>query len=126
MKEEFDPSKFNILIVDDEIALADIISEEFKDEGYFVHTAYNGAQGMKVLDEHQIDLVLTDIIMPQATGIELVKYGKENHPKVKIYFVMTGFIDHSQSEILAMGVDKYFTKPILMEDVLEFAKNALL
>jgi CheY-like chemotaxis protein len=126
MSEEFYPSKFSVLVVDDEIALADIITEEFIEEGYIVHTAYSGTQGMKMLDEHKIDLVLTDIIMPGATGIELVGYGKANHPDVKIYFVMTGFIDHSKSEILAMGVDRYFTKPLLMEDVLEFAKQALI
>jgi CheY-like chemotaxis protein len=126
MSEEFCPSKFSILVVDDEIALADIITEEFIEEGYTVHTAYSGTQGMKILDEHQIDLVLTDIIMPGATGIELVCYGKANHPDVKVYFVMTGFIDHSKSEILAMGVDRYLTKPLLMEDVLEFAKIALI
>jgi CheY-like chemotaxis protein len=126
MDEKFNPSNYTVLIVDDEVALADIICEEFKEDGYNVLTAYNGTQGMELLKEHKVDLVLTDLIMPETSGLELIEFAKKNFPSIKHYFVMTGFIDHSKTEILEMGVKQYFTKPVLMEDVLDLAKKHLL
>lgn len=63
----------NILIVEDEQALAEVLSETLKEEGYEVTVAFNGEEGLqKALDQHP-QLILLDILMPKMDGVAMMK-----------------------------------------------------
>ncbi|MCJ8321625.1 MAG: response regulator [Colwellia sp.] len=62
-----------LVVGDDKRALANVNSELLAQEGYHVLTAYNAEQALKLLEENQIDIMFSDVIMPGKNGIELVK-----------------------------------------------------
>jgi len=55
----------NILIIDDDKSILSFLKERLMDEGFKVLTAIDGRQGMKLFNDNQVDLVITDIIMPE-------------------------------------------------------------
>jgi PAS domain S-box-containing protein len=84
----------NILIVDDELSLLDLAFEFLTSQGYNVKTAQNAENAMKILGSENIDLVVTDIIMPKVDGYQLANLIKESAIATKITFV-SGYNDES-------------------------------
>ena len=62
-----------ILVVDDEPAILELVKEILLPVGYLVNTAANGKEALAAIQAHPYDLVLTDMIMPQMGGMELVQ-----------------------------------------------------
>ena len=81
-----------ILIVDDEPALAKLCSTILSQHGYHVFTANNGKEALVVLESESIDLVLSDVIMPEMDGYELATSIQEKYPRIKIQLA-SGFSD---------------------------------
>jgi CheY-like chemotaxis protein len=67
-----------ILIVDDEYGLAEVIAEMLTEEGHDVALAIDGHLGLAVVHERRVDLVITDVMMPVLTGVELARALKAN------------------------------------------------
>src|SRR5258707_1055078 len=67
------PEKKQILVVDDEPNLRRVLSAQLVRDGYDVHTAEDGEQGLAILGEHHVDLVITDLRMPKVDGMELLR-----------------------------------------------------
>lgn len=105
--------KRNILFVEDNEDLRELLSEMLR-EYYNVKEVTNGLEALKRLEEGNIDLVLTDIMMPGMNGIELSKKIKENidssHIPVVILTAKTG--EENQIEGLYSGADLYLRKPV--------------
>jgi len=76
-----------ILIVDDEEALLELNSNILNAEGYKTITTGNGLQALKIIQKHKVDLLLSDIIMPEMDGYELAKEVHSKYPEVKIILV---------------------------------------
>lgn len=87
-----------ILVVDDEVALLELAKDIISMEGYQVFTANNAEEALKVVKEENIDLMITDVIMPKVDGYQLSKQVKMLYPEVKIQMV-TGYSDGYQSSI---------------------------
>ncbi len=80
-----------ILVVDDEDDLADIAKSILEEYGYRVLVAHRGTSALKVLDdEHDIDLLLSDVIMPGMNGFELAELAIRKNPSIKI-LISSGF-----------------------------------
>ena len=62
-----------ILVIDDENSIADMVAEALRDEGYIIHTAYDGRRGLELARHHRPDLILTDVMMPYMDGLEMVE-----------------------------------------------------
>ena len=67
-----------ILIIDDEKSILDLLSVVFKKEGHTVFTSISAAKALELIDKEDIDLVLTDIKLPQMSGLGILKYVQEN------------------------------------------------
>ena len=80
----------NILLVDDEPLVVETLSSAITSKGHTVVTAANGVEGMKKFSEGKFDLVITDIIMPEKEGIELIMEMKRHTPGVKIMAISGG------------------------------------
>lgn len=79
-----------ILVIDDEPEILKLIGRVLENAGYKVMTAENGRLADKLFDKHLFDLVITDIIMPQKEGLEIILQLKKNSPDTKILAISGG------------------------------------
>ncbi|MBI2877786.1 MAG: sigma-54-dependent Fis family transcriptional regulator, partial [Candidatus Tectomicrobia bacterium] len=114
-----------ILVVDDDQANRDVLTEILVEEGYEVVEAEDGLQAMERLKEDLFQLVLTDLRMPQASGIEVLKRMKELDPDA-IGIVFTGFGSiESAVEAMKVGAYDYIAKPFNLEEIKIVVRRAL-
>lgn len=114
-----------ILIVEDEETLCESLKRVLVREGYVVETAHNAETALEVFEEGFYDLVLTDIILPGITGIELLKKIKDKFPE-QIVIIMTAYASlETAVEALRSGAYDYMVKPVMHEEIRQIVKNAL-
>jgi DNA-binding NtrC family response regulator len=106
-----------LLIIDDEKGLLEVLEVVFKKEGYEVKTATSGGEALEILNGNSVDLVITDIRMPHISGMEILRYVKENKPEVPV-IVITAYGSISQAvEALKVGALDYIVKPFDVEEL---------
>lgn len=99
-----------ILIVDDESIIRELCARTLR--GYRVLHAENGQQALQVLEHHDVDLVLADVMMPVMNGLDLLQQVKERDPG-QLVIVMTGFADKEiVLRALKSQADDFIQKPI--------------
>lgn len=104
------PSK-TILVVEDEGFLREAIAYDLTLQGYEVMEATNGRTALEAIATQRPDLVVSDIRMPEMSGIELLKELRRRDPFLPVVIFLTGYADLSREEALALGADAVFTKP---------------
>lgn len=102
----------SILIVEDEFELREALVYEFKRRGCNVVSAANGVEAFELLLENPVDIVLSDVRMPEGDGVHLLKNIKTKYPNVPIVLLATGFADLTEAEALSMGAYALLEKPI--------------
>jgi DNA-binding NtrC family response regulator len=114
-----------ILVVEDKESMAEMLKETLETEGYKVVCARNGTEGTRYLKEGKIDLVLTDLKVPQKSGIEILKTSKEENHLVPV-IVMTAF-GSVETAVAAMkeGAFDFIAKPFDTDHLLMLIKRAL-
>ncbi len=106
-----------ILIIDDEKSLLDLLTVVFKKEGYAVKTAPTAAGGFEILSKQDVDLVVTDIKMPGADGMDVLRYTRENLPDLPVILI-TAYGSIAQAvEALKAGALDYVVKPFDVEEL---------
>jgi len=106
-----------ILIIDDERSLLDLLTVIFKKEGYAVKAAQTAAEGFEVLAKEDVDLVVTDIKMPGADGMDILRYVRENLPELPVILI-TAYGSIAQAvEALKAGALDYVVKPFDVEEL---------
>lgn len=113
----------NILILDDEAETRNRIARLLSREGN-VYQGGNGSEGLEIIDNHDIDLILTDICMPVMDGLELIRTLRGRDDDVEI-IVMSGYSDFDYAQrAIRYGVMDYLLKPISPVDLLNLVKKA--
>jgi len=114
-----------ILIVEDKESMARMLKDTLESEGYRVISANNGVEGMKYLKDSRIDLVLTDLKLPEKDGLEVLKLSKEENQMVPV-IVMTAF-GSVETAVHAMkeGAFDFITKPFDIDHLLMLIRRAL-
>jgi DNA-binding response OmpR family regulator len=79
-----------ILLIDDEIDVRDSVEKVLCREGYEVSTAENVEQGLKLLDEQHIEVLITDVIMPGIDGVKAIRLVREKNPNIRIIAISGG------------------------------------
>lgn len=79
-----------LLLIDDDPAMRSMLHRALTRAGYLVHEAGDGREGLKVLAAHSVALVLTDIIMPDVEGVELIFRLKKSHPGLPVIAMSGG------------------------------------
>ena len=106
-----------ILVVEDDPRLREAIVDTLMLKRYEVTEAKNGKEAVVLLQEIQPDLVLTDINMPEMTGLELLAYIKQEHPWLPV-LLMTAYGDVSQAvQAMQQGADDYLMKPFELREL---------
>lgn len=117
--------KPRILVVDDEESIREFLEIMLKKEGYEVTCAEDGAKAKDLLAKKSFDLVISDLQMPNMTGIELLKHVKDSYPDL-VFMMITAFgTTESAVEAMKMGAYDYLTKPFKIDEVRLNIQNAL-
>lgn len=100
-----------ILVVDDELLIRDLLYDFFKGQGWNIAVAENGEKALQIIENQEIDLVLTDLKMPNMDGIALTQKLRESHPDLPVV-IMTGYPSVDTAvEALRSRVADYIIKP---------------
>lgn len=111
----------NILFVDDEFFMRGIFSEWLTRTGddFCILTAENGRKAVELLESHPVDVLITDLKMPEMDGFELLAYAARRHPSMPA-IAITAFADEEAYEKLAaLGVSHCIMKPFEFKDLIE-------
>ena len=106
-----------ILIVEDEEDLCSLIASQLRTDALLVDEALNAEKGLELMKDTQYDLVLTDIRLPGMDGIQMMKKVLAEYDHKPTFFVMSGFSDYSEQEILESGGTRFFSKPSDITDL---------
>ena len=105
-----------ILIVEDDAAIANLIYESLSDEGYRCTCAFDGKAGADIFEKGRFDLVLLDIMLPEISGYELLEYIRPTGTPV-IFLTAKGEVK-DRIKGLKMGADDYLTKPFQIGELI--------
>ncbi|MDH4273195.1 MAG: sigma-54 dependent transcriptional regulator, partial [Candidatus Aminicenantes bacterium] len=107
----------NILIIDDEKSLLDLLSVVLKKEGYRVKTLLAPTKVFELMDKEDFDLLICDIKLPQISGMEVLKYVRENRPGMPVIMI-TAYGSLKQAvEALKAGAIDYILKPFDVDEL---------
>lgn len=99
-----------LLIIDDEKKLCDLLARILELEGYTVHKAYNGKDGLQLLAQHEINVVLCDVKLPDYSGIDLVALIKQQKPQVEVINLTAYGTITDSVKAMKNGAYDYITK----------------
>jgi two-component system response regulator HydG len=106
------PEKIRILVLDDDRPHAEAAAETLERSGYDCRIATSGTEGLKLADQETYDLVLTDLVMRDISGLDVVRHVKRRSPETEI-IVMTGYPSYETAlEAMDDGAYDYLNKPI--------------
>ncbi|MDH5446100.1 MAG: response regulator [Gammaproteobacteria bacterium] len=110
-----------ILVVDDESAVRNLFKEMFQESNHEFFEAENGVEAGDVIDKNDIDLLVTDLVMPDKSGLELIMDIVENNPDLPIIAIsggggITGRFDYLPIAQL-IGAKRIINKPFKIDEV---------
>jgi len=110
-------AKPRILVVDDEPSMREMLRIVLRRDGYDVTVAANGTEALDVLRRERMDLLLSDIRMPDISGVDVLRAAKDAN-KDLVAFMMTAFASTDTAvEAMRLGAVDYFTKPFNMDEL---------
>ena len=123
----------SVLVVDDIEDVREGIKNILESEGFAVSSAENGLKALKVLDKNKIDLVVSDILMPEMDGIEMCQKIIELHPDMMFILISgggrqsgsSGSYDYLQAAKKITGIDDVLKKPFDPEELINLIKSKL-
>ncbi len=116
----------NIVIVEDDVFLADLYKTKFTLEGFKTTVAYDGEKGLEMIEKNQPDIILLDLVLPKLTGFEVLEKIKNQDKLKKIpVILLTNLSQKSDVEKgLKLGADDYLIKAHFMpSEVVEKIKQ---
>ncbi len=115
----------NLLIVDDEVSLRDFLSIVFEEEGWHVETSASLAEARAALQRTEPDLILCDLMLPDGSGLDLLRDAKAQHPSVAVIMITAHTSTKSAVEALKSGAFDYIAKPFDIDEMKIIVRNAV-
>ena len=115
----------NLLIVDDEASLRDFLSIVFEEEGWRVETAGSVAEARVALAKNEPDLILCDLMLPDGSGIDLLREVKAAAPSIAVVMITAHTSTKSAVEALKAGAFDYIAKPFDIDELKIIVGNAV-
>ncbi|GBE37177.1 chemotaxis protein CheA [bacterium BMS3Bbin07] len=119
--------KQNILIVDDSLSIRKFVSTILQQKGYRVHSASNGMEALAVIDEHPVDLIITDLEMPVMHGYELLRELRRRglSESIPVVILTSRGSEKHKDKAASLGAKEYLVKPFEEESLLETVRGYL-
>lgn len=113
-----------ILIVDDDKKLLSVLKTIFSEEGHEIITCSDGLYAIETCHKQVFDLIITDLMMPGANGIEVLKEARKIHPETLVILI-TGYASlETAVQAIRDGAYDYITKPFKLEEIKIVVRNA--
>ncbi len=122
--EPWDPSRV-VLVVDDEPAIVESLTKIFRREGLTVLTATDGTAGLELLRRHRVGVLLTDLMMPRTTGMDLLRAAKSVAPETEVVLMTAYGTVETAVDAMKEGAYDFVTKPLKRAHVVRIVRNAL-
>lgn len=118
-------NKINILVVDDEQIVLDSIKKHLRhEEDYIIFTALNVAEALDVMKSNPINIILTDLMMPDIDGLEFLKILKDKIPDV-LAVMITGYATiNTALQAMQLGAFDYIAKPFTRDELKKIIRRA--
>lgn len=113
-----------ILIVDDEPLMRLSMCDALEAVGHDVHAAATGTEGVDLVGKRTFDLVITDLRLPGADGLTVLKVTKENHPQTEVVVITAHGSVETAVGAMKLGAFDYITKPFQMDELLLIVERA--
>ena len=115
-----------LLVIDDNQEILAGLDSFLRNKKYDVTTAADGLDGLKLLEsgEHHFDLVITDVVMPNISGVGVISIMKEKHPGVPV-IAITGMGEHPESLAKEANADVVIEKPFDLSELEKMITNLL-
>lgn len=109
--------KVRILIVDDDPAVLKLLGIAIGSFGFEFASAKNGREAIAILQEQEFEIVITDMMMPEVDGMQLLEHVKKNHPRTDV-IVVTGYTGtFSYMDVVRAGASDFITKPFNFDEL---------
>lgn len=108
----------NILVIEDDLRVADLIHRGLQEHGFTATLAYDGLSGKKLALQNDYDLIITDIILPKMDGLDLCKQIRQTKPELPIIMLTALGTTDDKVEGFDAGADDYLVKPFEMRELL--------
>jgi len=115
----------NILIVEDDLRVAELIQRGLLEQGFVPTMAYDGHSGKKLALQGNFDLIITDIILPKMDGLDLCKVIRQTRPDTPIIMLTALGTTDDKVEGFDAGADDYLVKPFEMRELLVRIRSLL-
>ncbi len=114
-----------VLIIDDEPGIRTVLTDILEDEDYTVLSASDGIEGLRIVEEQNVELVILDVWLPHKGGIDVLRELKDQHPEIEV-IVISGHanIDMAVKSVKSGAFD-FLEKPLSLDKVLTLTNNAL-
>ncbi len=114
-----------LLIVDDIADTLELLKRNLEARNYFVHTASTVPEAISILESNHIDLVITDLKMPQYSGLDLIRHVRDNYRKTEVMMI-TGYATVAGAvEAMKTGASEFLSKPFTEEELYNAVAKAL-
>ena len=114
-----------VLVVDDERGMREFLTIMLQKEGYDVTSAGSGKEALEYIAQKAYDIVITDVRMPNITGVDVLKTVKECSPETVVIIVTAYASTETAVEAMKQGAYDYITKPFKIEEIKLIIRNAL-
>ncbi len=118
-------SNGSILVAEDQDSARESLVELLKAEGYEVHEAADGNAAISLIDKLDLDLVLTDLMMPGANGIAVMKHVRDVSPQTLVMIMSAHATVETAIEAIRLGAQDYLLKPLLFTEVLRKIRHLM-
>jgi two-component system OmpR family response regulator len=112
-----DGTPVRVLVVDDEVNIAELISMALRYEGWDITTAHTGSKAVREAKDHQPDAIVLDVMLPDIDGLEVLRRIRSTQPDVPVLFLTARDAVEDRVAGLTAGGDDYVTKPFSIEEL---------
>ena len=120
----WDPARV-VLVVDDEASIVESLDKIFKREGFTVLTATSGTEGLELLRRHRVGVLLSDLMMPGTTGMDLLRAAKTVAPETEVVLMTAYGTVETAVDAMKEGAYDFVAKPLKRAHVVRVVRNAL-
>ncbi len=114
-----------VLVVDDEEYVLDLLQRVLEKQGYEVTVVDRGAKALAELEQATFDIVITDVVMPEIDGFELLRKIKGLYPDTKVVVLTAYARKLNISDFLLYGADEYVAKPFQVQELLSLLEGVI-
>ena len=118
-------SKPRVLVADDELSMRQMLSYVLRREGYEVVLAERGAEAVRILEQQPVDLLISDIKMPDMSGVEVLRAAKQVDAEIGGIMITAFASTETAVEALRLGASDYLSKPFNVDELKLVVRNAL-